>query len=134
MRLSQRVPWTSLSQLCGYIYNDKNWERVINRMTAWKFAGCLPFALEATLSLLVAIQLDAEQPTSSLFRRNAYALAVVWFINGLVDPLPSGTRARSIAAIATQIGMPLSHGRDFPEMEGSPKSSHTNSGAKVLKP
>jgi hypothetical protein len=111
MRLPQRVPWTSLSQLeqlCGYIYNDEDWERAINRLSGWKFAGSLPFALEATLSLLVAIQVDVEQPTSSLSRRNTYALAIVRFINGLVDPLQSGPHARSIAAIATQIGIPLS--------------------------
>jgi len=110
MRLPQRVPWTSLSQLeqlCGYIYNDEDWERAINRLSGWKFTGSLPFALEATLSLLVAIQVDAEQPTSSLSRRSAYALAIVRFINGLVDPLQSGPHARSIAAIATQIGIPL---------------------------
>lgn len=111
MRLPQRVPWTSLSQLeqlCGYIYNDEDWERAINRLSGWKFTGSLPFALEATLSLLVAFQVDAGQPTSSLSRRSAYALAIVRFINGLVDPLQSGPHARSIAAIATQIGIPLS--------------------------
>ena len=111
MRVPQRVPWTSLSQLeqlCGYIYNDEDWERAINRLSGWKFTGSLPFALEATLSLLVAFQVDAGQPAPSLSRRNAYALAIVRFINGLVDPLQSGPHARSIAAIAAQIGIPLS--------------------------
>ena len=111
MRLPQRVPWTSLSQLeqlCGYIYNDEDWGQAINRLSGWKFTGSLPFALEATLSLLVAIQADTEQSTPSLSRRNGYALAIVRFVNGLVDPLQSGPHARSIAAIATQIGIPLS--------------------------
>lgn len=111
MRLPQRVPWATLSQveqLCGYIYNDEDWEQAINRLSGWKFMGSLPFALEATLFLLVAIQLDTEPTTSSLSRRNGYALAIVRFVNGFVDPLQSGPHARSIAAIATQIGIPLS--------------------------
>jgi len=111
MRLPQRVPWASLSQLsqlCGCIYNDEDWEQAINRLSAWKFTGSLPFALEATLSLLVAIQEDTEQTTPSLSKRNGYALAIIRFVNGLVDPLQSGHHARSIAAIATQIGIPLS--------------------------
>ena len=111
MRLPQRVPWATLSQLeqlCGYIYNDEDWEQAINRLSGWKFMGSLPFALEATLSLLAAIRADTEQTTSPLSRRNGYALAVVRFVNGLVDPLQSGPHARSIAAIATQIGIPLS--------------------------
>lgn len=111
MRLPQRVPWTTLSQLeqlCGDIYNDEDWEQAINRLSAWKFMGSLPFALEATLSLLAAIQADTKQTTPSLSRRNGYSLAIVRFVNGLVDPLQSGPQARSIAAIATQIGIPLS--------------------------
>ena len=87
----------------------------------------LPHALEATLSLLTSIRLD-EQFTEALLEhqrsqsgpskavaqlnvmslgvRQSYGIVLVRMVNGLVDPLQSGVYARSIAAIATQIGLP----------------------------
>lgn len=39
--------------------------------------------------------------------RLAYSMALIRFVNGLVDPAQTGPFARSIAGIATQIGLPL---------------------------
>ena len=39
--------------------------------------------------------------------RQSYAAAIIRLVNGLVDPLQVGAYARSIASIATQLGLPL---------------------------
>ena len=39
--------------------------------------------------------------------RQSYATAIIRMVNGLVDPLQIGAYARSIASIATQLGLPL---------------------------
>lgn len=69
----------------------------------------LPHALESLLSILVAAQQDNGSDvglSSSLSLRQSYATALVRLVNGLVDPLQSGTYARSILSIAAQIGLP----------------------------
>lgn len=69
----------------------------------------LPHALESFLSILVAIRQDNASDvglSSSLSLRQSYATALIRLVNGLVDPLQSGTYARSILSIAAQIGLP----------------------------
>ncbi|KIM28856.1 hypothetical protein M408DRAFT_23504 [Serendipita vermifera MAFF 305830] len=112
MSLPRRVPWASLSQLeqvYNAIYTTEDWEFSIKRLAAWKFAVGLPHALDAALSLLVASETDRNyvNSTAKLAARHAYGLAVVRFVNGLVDPLQVGVYARSISSIAVQIGLPL---------------------------
>lgn len=69
----------------------------------------LPHALESLLSILVALRQDNASDiglSSSLSLRQSYATALIRLVNGLVDPLQSGTYARSILSIAAQIGLP----------------------------
>ena len=69
----------------------------------------LPHALESLLSILVAVRQDNASDvgsSSSLSLRQSYATALIRLVNGLVDPLQSGTYARSILSIAAQIGLP----------------------------
>lgn len=69
----------------------------------------LPHALESLLSILVAVRQDSASDnglSSSLSLRQSYATALIRLVNGLVDPLQSGTYARSILSIASQIGLP----------------------------
>jgi ribosomal biogenesis protein LAS1 len=113
MSLPRRVPWASLHQLEQVyiaIYSTEDWDFAIKRLTAWKFAVGLPHGLDAALSLLVASEADNKcaNNMTKLAARHAYGLAVVRFVNGLVDPLQTGVYARSISAIALQIGLPLS--------------------------
>ncbi|EJD04249.1 Las1-like protein [Fomitiporia mediterranea MF3/22] len=134
MRLPRRVPWISLAELdqvCNWIYTDETdldaKAKAINRLSAWRAITPLPHALEAALSILSSITLDASVP-GSLFHaqrphngqiispeaknslilsvRQSYATAIVRLVNGLVDPLQLGAYARSIASIAAQIGLP----------------------------
>lgn len=84
------------------------------QLAAWRAITPLPHALEATLSLLIAIIQDQESSSkhpysfavSTLGIRQIYASALVRLVNGLVDPLQQGAYARSIASIATRIGLP----------------------------
>ncbi|KAF5375020.1 hypothetical protein D9758_000099 [Tetrapyrgos nigripes] len=116
MRLPRRVPWASLAELdqvCAAIFADENdleaKRFAINRLSAWRAITSLPHALESTLALLVAIVQDsqAHQNIPFLSLRQSYASAIIRLVNGLVDPLQSGVYARSIAAIASQLGLPL---------------------------
>ncbi|KAI5123721.1 hypothetical protein M0805_000315 [Coniferiporia weirii] len=129
MGLPRRVPWanlTELDQVCSWIYADENdtpaRSLAVNRLSAWRTITPLPHALEATLSLLFSLLLDQQchavqnhrqrfaaltpETISAQGVRQAYASAIVRLVNGLVDPLQLGAYARSIAAIAAQIGLP----------------------------
>lgn len=111
MSLPRRVPWANLSQLeqvYTAIYVSEDWDFVIKRLSAWKYATGLPHALDAALSFLVAFQSDTKDSACKLVVRQNYAMAIIRFVNGLVDPLQKGVYARSIAAIASQIELPLS--------------------------
>lgn len=47
-----------------------------------------------------------EGSSSYLLTRQAYAVALIRLVNGLVDPLQLGAYARSIASIAAQLDLP----------------------------
>ncbi|KDQ54841.1 hypothetical protein JAAARDRAFT_209051 [Jaapia argillacea MUCL 33604] len=114
MRLPRRVPWTSiteLEQVCSWIYSDENdlaqLGSAARRLSAWRVSTVLPHALESALAILVVILQDKKQENrSSLSLRQSYATAIIRLVNGLVDPLQRGVYARSIASIATQLGLP----------------------------
>lgn len=80
------------------------------QISAWKQITSIPHALDATLGLLSVIISDVpNQPNvagAGLRLRQSYAAAILRLVNGLVDPLQLGAYARSIAAIAAQIGLP----------------------------
>lgn len=114
MRLPRRVPWASLddlNQVCIWIYYDDSEESkilAIQTLSAWKATTALPHALDSTLALLAVTHQDNSQMNSSsyLSLRQSYAAALIRLVNGLVDPLQLGVYARSIAAIAAQLGLP----------------------------
>jgi ribosomal biogenesis protein LAS1 len=83
------------------------------QLSAWKAVTSLPHALECTLALLVVIQQDRRQENTAsgfslnhLSLRHSYASTIIRLVNGLVDPLQLGAYARSIASIASQLGLP----------------------------
>lgn len=77
------------------------------QLSAWKAITTLPHALESTLALLSAILQDDLSQSPALSVRQSYSTAVIRMVNGLVDPLQVGAYARSIASIASQLGLPL---------------------------
>jgi hypothetical protein len=99
----------------------------------------LPHALESLLSILVAVRQDNASViglSSSLSLRQSYATALVRLVNGLVDPLQSGTYARSILSIASQIGLPawLVELRHAATHEDLPSLELLRDGAKEVSP
>ncbi|KXN81109.1 Protein LAS1 [Leucoagaricus sp. SymC.cos] len=142
MRLPRRVPWASaseLDQVCAWIYTDEHdlvaKSLAVNRLSAWKNITPLPHALESTLSLLVVLQQDRNATANSLnslHLRHSYAAAIIRLVNGLVDPLQLGAYARSIASIASQLGLPhwlveLRHAathEDLPSIEVLREAAH----------
>ncbi|KAJ3826231.1 Las1-like-domain-containing protein [Lentinula raphanica] len=113
MKLPRRVPWASIAELdevCAAIYADESSldskTFAINRLTAWKAITALPHAVDSTLSILAVIVQDDCSNTSGLVLRQSYSAAIIRMVNGLVDPLQFGVYARSIAAIAAQLGLP----------------------------
>ena len=117
------------------------------KLSAWRFMMPLPHALESLLSILVAVRQDNASDiglSSSLSLRQSYATALIRLVNGLVDPLQSGTYARSILSIAAQIGLPawlveLRHAathEDLPSLEllrdGAKEVSRTRSRSRSL--
>ncbi|KZO96554.1 Las1-domain-containing protein [Calocera viscosa TUFC12733] len=113
MQLPRRVPWTSLSELeqvSEWIYSPdslpQDRERALHRLSAWATITPLPSSLSATLALLSALSVDTPSPSQSLPARQAYTLALIRLVNGLVDPLQGGMYARPIAHIARQLGLP----------------------------
>lgn len=71
--------------------------------------GCCPFAVEATSQLAAVLLSDfkarrAERQTTI---RLAYSMALVRFVNGVVDEQQTGMFAESVATLAARIGLPV---------------------------
>lgn len=63
------------------------------------------------LHSLIGALLIPYPPTSAIetgVARMSYAMAVVRFVNGMVDPLQTGTYARPISHLAATLGLPAS--------------------------
>jgi len=111
----------------------------MKKLSAWRFMMPLPHALESLLSILVAVRQDNASDvgsSSSLSLRQSYATALIRLVNGLVDPLQSGTYARSILSIAAQIGLPawLVELRHAATHEDLPSLELLRDGAKEVSP
>ncbi|KAJ1310142.1 hypothetical protein OPQ81_006887 [Rhizoctonia solani] len=112
MALPKRVPWATLAELdelCTWIYSDETdtatKQLAKNRLCAWQVNCPLPHALESLLCFLNAILLESNNASTSTLCQ-VYALALIRFVNGLVDPLQQGVFARPIYSLAAQIGLP----------------------------
>lgn len=67
--------------------------------------GSCPTAIENTASLLQIILADTDN-SNLLEKRLAYGMALTRFVNSVVDPEQQSMFAKSIASIATQMGLP----------------------------
>ena len=79
------------------------------RVEAWrsKSNGQLPVSIEATVSLIAAVLDDTEDSSKSpLGVQLTMAMAIVRFVNGMVDVEQKGVYARSVQSIADDIGLP----------------------------
>lgn len=77
--------------------------RAVSRTKALQSRGRLPHAVDAT-ALLISVQLSELQDTFVL--RSAYSMALVRFVNGLLDPFQLGAFAMLLLSLAKNIGLP----------------------------
>ncbi|KAF8334244.1 Las1-like-domain-containing protein [Cantharellus anzutake] len=117
--LPRRVPWASISELeevCSWIFSDAADEvskrKALAKLAAWRVATVLPHSIESTWLILGAVLLDHSavrrevNGSSFLGVRQAYALAIVRTVNGLVDPLQKSLYAKPLSYLAGRIGLP----------------------------
>lgn len=103
---ANRDEWTEIYQ-CLYSFEDVNLQRKgVDRIMAWKSrsGGKLPLAIECTLDLVLAHLADSQAFTPEV--QLILSMALVRFVNGMVDLNQKGLYARSVQAIAEEIGLP----------------------------
>lgn len=80
----------------------------VDRVAAWKSrsVGKLPLAIESTANLVSAHLGLADLGTRDVEGRLTLAMAIVRFVNGMVDQVQKGKFARSVQSIGEEIGLP----------------------------
>ncbi|GAA5967169.1 hypothetical protein JCM3765_001551 [Sporobolomyces pararoseus] len=118
MLLPHRTAWTTQVEFQS-VYSDlfesdgdaKRQQVGLSRIAVWQSRKQCPSAVETTANLLRLILLDTS--SSSALRPSAhelrlsYSMAIIRFVNSLVDPLQTAYFARSISSLAAQLGLPL---------------------------
>lgn len=82
--------------------------RALDRVAAWKSrsVGKLPLAIESTANLISAHLGLVDGGTQDVQVRLTLAMAIVRFVNGMVDQVQKGKFARSVQSIGEEIGLP----------------------------
>lgn len=109
------VPWSTdkeWQELHQKLYSFDKQERSlgVKRVKAWGSRGKLPHAIEST-AIFVEIGLQDDPIRFSTCSHSEISLllsmALVRFVNGIVDAAQKGTVASSVSGIAEQLGLPL---------------------------
>lgn len=125
------VPWTSFEEWeyvmeCLYSYDAEKLKLGYSMVRLWSFRGSIPTAVEATGNLaMLKLEFDtrlgafydeqkendmesaAETMLDELHTLQlAGTMALVRFVNEMVDPAQKGTYAQPITRLAGQIGLP----------------------------
>ncbi|KAJ2802315.1 rRNA-processing protein las1 [Coemansia guatemalensis] len=107
------VPWTSTEEymnVADWLYSTELRERKrgVAVVKAWRARGRVPAAIEATANLAEILIADQErrQGMSISQLRHMYSMALIRFVNSIVDLEQRGTFAQSMTTLATRIGMP----------------------------
>ena len=105
------VPWSCREEwLETYhnLYSNEQQMKGIEQVEIWKSrsGSKLPLAVEVTASLIAAGSIDDRAQVSSCVLRHTMAMAIVRFVNGMVDMEQKGAYARSVQSIADEIGLP----------------------------
>lgn len=87
--------------------NTSTLRSAVNTVNVLRTRGLLPHAVEAT-AWLVSAQLSDLNGMEAFLVRCAYAMALVRFVNGMLDPFQQGVHAVALLTIAKSIGLPLS--------------------------
>ncbi|GAA6054978.1 Protein LAS1 [Rhodotorula toruloides] len=114
----RRTPWSTLTEFThvhhlafAHSATPTSQLDALERINVWLARGNCPHAVESTAALLTLVLRDSNPshhaPHSTHDLRLSYAMAMVRFVNSLVDPLQTTYFARSIASLAQQIQLPL---------------------------
>ncbi|TPX51192.1 hypothetical protein SeLEV6574_g00460 [Synchytrium endobioticum] len=129
MRLTARVvPWTSTDEwefvkslLYPPVFDAATVQKGVDHVRMWASRGNLPQAAEmtammaecfimenhrATLGLRASADGEVGRASESILRLT-YSMAVIRFVNGLVDASQTPGRLQSVASVAETLGIPL---------------------------
>ncbi|KAJ2457917.1 rRNA-processing protein las1, partial [Coemansia sp. RSA 2322] len=107
------VPWASTEEYMAaadslYSPDLSERKRGVAIVKAWRVRGRLPVAIEATASLAEMCVADQEHRhgVSNNQLQHMYSMALIRFVNSIVDLEQKGVYAQSVAVLASRIGMP----------------------------
>lgn len=109
----QVVPWKSnneLLQLQKWFFSDEDSDKVlaINRVLAYLVRGKVLAAIESTRLLTQVCLDDKKNQLDKTVVRMAYSMALIKFVNDLLDPYQKAAHAISLHGIAREIDLPSS--------------------------
>ncbi|KAJ1518301.1 Ribosomal biogenesis protein las1l [Coelomomyces lativittatus] len=112
MRIARIVPWTGQEewdQVSQWLYSEDPDLRLygVNRVTAWLGRGRVPNAVTSTSMFVHIIYQDQLNTLSELALRSLYTLAIVRFVNGMVDVEQTKVHAQAVSLVAEKLGIPL---------------------------
>lgn len=88
--------------------SDDSQRFAVDRVKAWSARGRVPHAVVSTSMLTTAMIRDRTLTLSTLESRMMLSMAIVRFVNGLLDPAQRAAFAISMNALAKTIGLPES--------------------------
>lgn len=96
-----------------YNFNQKdNRQRAVDRVKSFQSRGKLPHAVECTALFTSLILSDPNTSTRSVKQYDSnilqlsYSMALIRFVNGLLDPFQQGSYAISLHHLARNLGLP----------------------------
>ncbi|KAA8916002.1 hypothetical protein TRICI_001817 [Trichomonascus ciferrii] len=102
------VPWRSegeISLLRDWFYSNDCRERALSRVKAYQTRGPVPQSIETTANLVSAVLNDNER-NDSYSVRLGYSMAIVRFVNGMLDPYQKSREAISMYTLAKFANLP----------------------------
>ncbi|KAJ2157261.1 rRNA-processing protein las1 [Coemansia sp. RSA 552] len=112
-RVPKVVPWTSSEEYaavseCLYSADLGEQRRGVAIVKAWRARGRVPAAIDATANLVEVAVADRERRPGMAVNqlRHMYSMALVRFVNSIVDLEQRGNFAQSMVVLASRIGMP----------------------------
>ncbi|KAJ1991942.1 rRNA-processing protein las1 [Coemansia spiralis] len=113
-RIPKVVSWTSTEEymtVAESLYSSDLTQRKrgVAIVKAWRAHSRIPVAIDATANLVEMAVADEEQQRGICINRlrHMYTMALVRFVNSIVDLEQKGMYAQSIATLASRIGMPV---------------------------
>lgn len=108
----QVVPWKSneeLSTLMNLFFSpsDDDKAKAVRKVKAYLTRGKLLHSIESTC-VLTSIQLNDKPGADALFLRASYSMALIRFVNGLLDPYQKAVHAIPLHGLARKLNLPSS--------------------------